>query len=135
MASGPPAPSGSPPRLLPANGRIVGYGAAGRESSVGLGVSSWRWHQALPGRKTLLPRLITPCRQVEQPLPAEGPSRGFWCYWFINQFPAPYSAWLFTHHIWCAFGVYGIEHPEPTYLAASQYRCIIKRAFGLGPLN
>ena len=27
--------------------------AAGREGSVGLGVSSWRWHQALPGRKTL----------------------------------------------------------------------------------
>lgn len=27
--------------------------AAGREGSVGLGVSIWRWHQALPGRKTL----------------------------------------------------------------------------------
>ncbi len=22
---------------------------------------------------------------------------------FVNPFPAPYSVWLFTHHIWCAF--------------------------------
>jgi hypothetical protein len=49
---GPPA-LGWLPRLLPVNGRIVGCRAVGREGSVGLGVSRWRWPQALPGRRTL----------------------------------------------------------------------------------
>ncbi len=37
----------------PRESRLNVCPAAGREGSVGLGVSSWRWHQALPGRRTL----------------------------------------------------------------------------------
>ncbi|WP_341881970.1 hypothetical protein, partial [Synechococcus sp. UW140] len=45
-----------------------------------------------------------------------------------------FSLAFYTPYMVCLW-LNGIEHPEPTYLAASQYRCIVKHAFGLGPLN